>query len=93
MNTINGLPVHVLLVHAIVVLMPLSALLSGATLTKPATARRVWLAPTSTRVTRVIAALAVLVALTTLYDVYRIGDSGAKASWDGKVTSAPYLGG
>jgi hypothetical protein len=53
--------------------------------------QRTWLAPASKTVTRVIAVLAVLVAVATLYDIYRIGDSGAKASWDGKVTSAPFI--
>ena len=189
MNTLNGLPLHVLLVHAVVVLMPLSALLLllttfsasarrrfaganvllalstvvlvpvttsagewleghlartdlirrhadvggtaiylaialavlativwwreretvatsvpaavresretpvGTTLTKHAAVRRTWLAPASKAITRAIAVAAVLVAIATLYDVYKIGDSGAKASWDGKVTSAPYIRG
>ncbi|GAA0927711.1 hypothetical protein GCM10009554_08800 [Kribbella koreensis] len=190
MNTLNGLPVHVLLVHAVVVLMPLSALVlvltafwasarrrlaganallalstvvivplttgagewleqhvpnseqvrehaevggtaiffaialavmavviwwrdresdlqtrdaahaardldtrSGTVLTRLPLMQRTWLAPASKTVTRVIAVIAVLVAVATLYDIYRIGDSGAKASWDGKVTSAPYVGG
>lgn len=187
MNTLNGLPLHVLLVHAVVVLMPLSALLlvltafwaparrrlaganvvlalstvvivpfttsagewleqhvprseqvrehadvggtaiffaialavmalvvwwrdqeselqlrtaahgddterpAGSVLTRLPLTRRSWLAPASRTATRVIVVLAVLIAVATLYDIYRIGDSGAKASWDGKVTSAPYI--
>jgi len=63
------------------------------TLTKARTTLRTWLAPGSKTVTRVIAVLALLVAAASVYDIYKIGDSGAKASWDGKVTSAPYFGG
>ena len=40
MNTVNGLPAHVLLVHAIVVLLPLSALLLVLTAVWPAIRRR-----------------------------------------------------
>ena len=40
MNTVNGLPAHVLLVHAIVVLLPLSALLLVLTALSPAIRRR-----------------------------------------------------
>src|SRR3954471_2354927 len=40
MNTVNGLPAHVLLVHAIVVLLPLSALLLALTALSPALRRR-----------------------------------------------------
>ncbi|WP_166658564.1 hypothetical protein [Kribbella sp. VKM Ac-2571] len=55
MNTLNGLPMHVISV---------------------ATAAE---APSE--------------AGAAVYDMYRIGDSGAKASWDGKVSSAPYIAG
>jgi cytochrome bd-type quinol oxidase subunit 2 len=40
MKTVNGLPAHVLLVHAIVVLLPLSALLLVLTAASPAIRRR-----------------------------------------------------
>lgn len=40
MNTVNGLPAHVLLVHAVVVLLPLSALLLVLTALWPAIRRR-----------------------------------------------------
>jgi hypothetical protein len=40
MNTVNGLPAHVLLVHAIVVLLPLSALLLVLTALSPVIRRR-----------------------------------------------------
>jgi len=40
MNTVNGLPAHVLLVHAIVVLLPLCALLLVLTASSPAIRRR-----------------------------------------------------
>jgi len=166
-NTLNGLPVHVLLVHAVVVLLPLSALLliltavsptirhrlAGANAllalavvalvplttsagewlehhvastpdirrhtelgdtaiwaaipvalvalviwwrqreTRPATQRRTWLHPTSRTATRLIAVVAVVVAGIAVVDVYKIGDSGAKASWEGKVSSAPLIAG
>lgn len=160
MGTVDGLPAHILLVHAIVVLLPLAALLLVLTASWPAArrrlagpnailsavtlvlvpittdagqwlerrvtdtallrdhtelgdtalyaafavavmalviwwrhretareavdpprARRTFLAPRSTAVTRAIAVLAVLVAGAAGYDVYLIGDSGARASW------------
>ncbi|MBM2616286.1 hypothetical protein JIG36_12030 [Actinoplanes sp. LDG1-06] len=40
MFTVNGLPVHILLVHAVVVLLPLSALVLAATALWPAVRRR-----------------------------------------------------
>jgi len=156
MQTVNGLPAHVLLVHAIVVLLPLSAALLALTALWPAArrrlagpnvilsllvvvlvpittsagewlehrltpnplihhhaelgdtaiyaavsvavlavllwwrqreaagrtpARRTYLAPTSSALTTVVTVLAVLVSAAAVYDVVRIGDSGAKASW------------
>jgi hypothetical protein len=169
MTTVNGLPAHVLLVHAIVVLLPLCALLLVLTavwaparrrlagpnallalvvvalvpITTSAgewlehrvastelirahtelgdtalvvaigvavmvlvvwwrgreigqaaapsgdAGRRTFLAPASMAVTVVIAVLSIVAGGAAVYDVYRIGDSGAKASWDGKVASAP----
>ncbi|MEV6641483.1 hypothetical protein [Amycolatopsis sp. NPDC051371] len=171
MTTVNGLPAHVLLVHAIVVLLPLAALLlvlsalwpaargklagpnailsvlvvilvpittdagewlerrvastplvrthtelgdtalyvaipvavlavvvwwrrrehlktqaadTGSTAVAPR--GRTFLAPASTTVTVVIAILAVVAAGAAIYDIYRIGDSGAQASWQGAVS-------
>ncbi|MET9311821.1 DUF2231 domain-containing protein [Kribbella sp. NPDC003505] len=156
MQTVNGLPAHVLLVHAIVVLLPLSAALLALTAVWPAgrkrlagpnavlsvlvvvlvpittsagewlehrvaanplvhrhaelgdtaiyaaigvaalalvvwwrqressgrtPARRTFLAPTSNAVTVTLTVLAVAVSAAAVYDVVRIGDSGAKASW------------
>lgn len=157
MQTVNGLPAHVLLVHAIVVLLPLSAALLALTALWPAARRRlagpnlvlsllvvvmvpittsagewlehrltpnplihkhtelgdtaiyaaigvallallVWwrqredtgrslvktrnfLAPSSGALTATLTVVAVLVAGAAVYDVVRIGDSGAKASW------------
>jgi hypothetical protein len=169
LTTVNGLPAHVLLVHAIVVLLPLSAALLVLTalwaparrrlagpnaflallvvalvpittsagewlerrvastelirahtelgdtalvvaigvavmvlvvwwrgrevgyLAAPSGAadRRTFLAPASMAVTVVIAVLSIVAGGAAVYDVYRIGDSGAKASWDGKVASVP----
>jgi hypothetical protein len=157
MQTVNGLPAHVLLVHAIVVLLPLSAALLALTALWPAARRRlagpnailsllvvvlvpittsagewlehrltptplihrhtelgdtaiyaavavavlavlVWwrqresagrtpakrtfLAPASGAVTATLTVIAVLVSAAAVYDVVRIGDSGAKASWN-----------
>jgi hypothetical protein len=162
MQTVNGLPAHVLLVHAIVVLLPLSAVLLVLTALWPAARRRlagpnailavlvvvlvpittsagewlehnltpnslihrhaelgdtaiyaaiavavvalvVWwrqregdhstgtrravLAPTSSAVTTAVMVVAVVVAGATVYDVVRIGDSGAQASWSGRVAA------
>lgn len=156
MQTVNGLPAHVLLVHAIVVLLPLSAALLALTALWPAArrrlagpnavlsllvvvlvpittsagewlehrlspnplinrhaelgdtaiyaaigvaamalvlwwrqrestgrtpAKRTFLAPTSNALTTTLTVVAVLVAGVAVYDVVRIGDSGAKASW------------
>ncbi|MEV7043452.1 DUF2231 domain-containing protein [Amycolatopsis sp. NPDC051061] len=173
MTTVNGLPAHVLLVHAIVVLLPLSALLLVLSALWPAArgklagpnailsvivvilvpittdagewlerrvastplvrthtelgdtalwvaipvavlallvwwrrreslrpqaadtantaGRRTFLAPASTAVTMVLSVLAVVAAGGAVYDIYRIGDSGAQASWQGQFssTSAP----
>ena len=158
MQTVNGLPAHVLLVHAVVVLLPLSAALLALTAIWPAARRRlagpnailallvvvlvpittsageflehrlapnalihhhaelgdtaiyaaigvavlaliVWwrqregrgatpakrayLAPASSAVTAVVTVAAVVVSAAAVYDVVRIGDSGAKASWSG----------
>ncbi|MFI5934227.1 DUF2231 domain-containing protein [Actinoplanes sp. NPDC051494] len=170
-GTVNGLPAHILLVHAIVVLLPLAALLLVLTAVRPAARRRfagpnailsvfvvalvpvttsagewlehrvtdtallrqhtelgdtaiwvalpvallalvIWwrhreataspadalaaparrrarLAPLSVTVTRIIAVLAVVAAGAAVYDTFRIGESGAKASWTGTFDSAP----
>ncbi len=157
MQTVNGLPAHVLLVHAIVVLLPLSAALLALTAlwkgsrrrlagpnailsllvvvlvpittsagewlehrlspnplihrhaelgdtaiyaaigvavmavvlwwrqresTGRTPAKRTFLAPSSKALTTMLTVLAVVVAGAAVYDVVRIGDSGAKASWN-----------
>jgi predicted membrane protein DUF2231 len=170
MGTVNGLPAHILLVHAIVVLLPLAALLLVLTAVWPAMRRRlagpnvilsvivvalvpvttsagewlehriaetplvrthtelgdtaiwvalpvaalalvIWwrqrettdsagtgtaqrrtyLAPMSVTATRIVAVLAIVAGAAAVYDTYRIGDSGAKASWTGNFspTAAP----
>ena len=61
---------------------------STTTLTRSAAGRRTVLAPASAAVTAVIAVLSIVAGGIAIYDVYRIGDSGAKASWDGRVGSA-----
>jgi hypothetical protein len=55
--------------------------------TRPAGTRRTFLAPRNTTVTRAVAVLAVLVAGAAAYDVYLIGDSGARASWTGDYSA------
>lgn len=166
MGSVNGLPAHILLVHAIVVLLPLAALLLVLTAVWPALRRRlagpnailsvivvalvpvttsagewlehriaetplvrdhtelgdtaiwvalpvavlalvIWwrqreatvsadlgasaqrrtyLAPMSVIVTRIVAVLAIVAGVAAVYDTYRIGDSGAKASWTGNFS-------
>ena len=54
-----------------------------ATLTR----RRTYLAPLSTAVTGVIAVLAIAVAGAGIYGMYRIGDSGSKATWTGNFAA------
>lgn len=44
-------------------------------------------APRSTNLLRVTAALAVLAAVATGVQVYRVGDSGARAAWGSQVTA------
>ncbi|MCV7227728.1 DUF2231 domain-containing protein [Mycolicibacterium komossense] len=154
MSTINGLPAHVLLVHLIVVLAPLTAVLAIISAVWPAARRRlVWLvlalalitmvatpltteagewlvgrvgespavethadlgdtmlyfsiallaaaallaflyvresrgATTNTVVAVVIAAVVVLASVATTVQIYRIGESGARAAW-GDLVSA-----
>lgn len=158
-DLINGLPVHTLVVHAVVVLVPLAALgtiaiavqprwrrtygplvvafgVLSAILTPVATssgealeqrvgnpgehaelgdqliwfilpllvlsAALVWMDRRGTRSERaassptalkVVAALAVVAAVATSVQVYRVGDSGARAAWGEKVqASSPTSG-
>ncbi len=154
MSLINGLPAHVLLVHLIVVLAPLTAVLAILCAVWPAARRRlVWLVlalalitmittpltteagewlehkvgespaveahaelgdtmlyfaialliaaalltflhlresrgSVNTVVAVVIAAVVVLASVATTVQVYRIGDSGARASWGDLVSSS-----
>jgi hypothetical protein len=179
MGTVNGLPAHVLLVHAVVVLLPLAAVLLVVTViwprmrdrlagpnallsllvvalvpittsagewlegrvtatallhehaelgdgaivaalpvaalalvvwwrnreagvlrntddvadgTNTITRQRTYLAPASRTVTRAVAVVAVVAALYAVYDTYRIGDSGARASWTGNFSTAAQQG-
>jgi len=172
MTTVNGLPAHVLLVHAIVVLLPLSALLLVLTALWPAARaklagpnailavlvvvlvpvttdagewlerrvartplvhthtelgdtaiwvaipvavlallvwwrrretrraadggaepRRTFLGPASKAVTVVLSVLSIAAAGAAVFDIYRIGDSGAQASWQGQFGTEPASGG
>ncbi|KQU06657.1 hypothetical protein ASG56_03155 [Rhodococcus sp. Leaf7] len=158
MSTINGLPAHILLVHFIVVLAPLTALLAiAAAISRPVRNRLVWLiaalavitlilTPLTTdagewlekrvprseavhehtelgdwmlyfsialvvvaaalvavhlrerrgtavprRLSVVVVILAVVVGAATILQVYRIGESGARASWS-DVSDTPSEG-
>jgi len=156
---INGLPAHVLLVHVVVMLIPITALLLLASAVWPAARRRIgvvlpvvallslisvpvtanagqWLmrrmgggspligehasladqllpwtaglfvvslavwavhrfVPAAragngrTAATIGLAVLSLIVAVGSVYTVYRVGDTGAKAAWDGVVSAAP----
>lgn len=55
MTTIGGLPAHVLLVHAVVVLVPLTALLVLLVAWWPTARRRLWLVTTAFAVVTVVA--------------------------------------
>ena len=159
-DLINGLPIHPLVVHAVVVLVPLAALGTIAIAVRPAWRAKygvpvvvtavlgailcpvatssgealekhvgspgdhaemgdqlVWFvialalmalglvlldrrrsrtpdpnasssAPASTTALRVVATLAVVAALATSVQVYRVGDSGARAAWGDQVASS-----
>jgi predicted membrane protein DUF2231 len=156
---INGLPAHVLLVHVVVMLIPITALLLLASAVWPSARRRIgvvlpavalislvsvpltanageWLAQRlggggplvarhadladqllpwtvglflvslavwavhrfvpavrtgngRTAATVGLAVLSLVVAVGSVYTVYRVGDTGAKAAWDGVVSAAP----
>ena len=154
---INGLPAHVLLVHFVVMMIPITALLLLASAVWPAARRRIgvvlpilallslisvpitanagqWLrdrmgggspqvaqhasfadqllpwtvglflvsvavwdvhrfvpaartGTSKTALTLGLAALSLIVAVGSVFAVYRVGDSGAKAAWDGVVAA------
>lgn len=146
-DLINGLPVHPLVVHAVVVLLPLAVLGTIAIAVRPSWRERhgplvvgtalvatvllpvatssgealeehvgdpgahaalgeqliwfavpllllaaalTWLDRRENRVTvlRAVATLAVVAALATAVQVYRVGDSGARAAWGDQVGSS-----
>ena len=152
-DTFNGLPLHPLVVHGVVVLLPLAVLGTIAIAVRPRWRHRfgllvlgvaavgtlfipiatssgesfeervgdpgehaelgdqlIWFAipllvlgaavvflewrrahdrPAGTkRLRQVVAALAVVAALGAAVQVYRVGDSGARAAWDEKVSSS-----
>ena len=47
--------------------------------------RRAYLAPVSTAVTTLLIVLTIIAAGASIYGIYRIGDSGAKATWTGNI--------
>ncbi len=156
MSTFDGLPAHILLVHFIVVLAPLTAVLAiAAAVARPVRARLVWLIAALAAITVVLTPLtteagewlekrvprsdavhthtelgdsmvyfsvalavvaaalvvvhlrerrggsagralsvavvvvAIVVGVATMVQVYRIGDSGARATWGDVATSSP----
>ncbi len=60
-----------------------------ATRERTTTRHRLLLAPQSTLVGVVIAVASVVAAGAAVYDTYLIGDSGAQATWQGHINSAP----
>lgn len=147
-DLVNGLPLHPLVVHAVVVLLPLAILGTLAIVARPAWRQRygplvlgvalvatalvpvatssgealeehvgdpgphaqlgdqlIWFAlplllmvagyvwadrrrPNARNAVRVLAAGAVVAALAAGVQVYRVGDSGARAAWGDQVTSS-----
>ena len=148
-DLINGVPLHPLVVHAVVVLLPLAALGTVAIVVRPAWRHRygvlvaaaaalatvlipvatssgealehrvgspgahaemgdtlIWFAlpllvflvalvvlerrrtASSVSTMRVVSTLALVAALATTVQVVRVGDSGARAAWQDKVTSS-----
>ncbi|GCD88548.1 DUF2231 domain-containing protein [Nocardioides sp. LS1] len=152
-DLINGLPLHPLVVHAVVVLVPLAALGTIALALRPAWRHHYgWLVvgaaalgtvldpiatssgealekhvgdpgqhaalgdqliwflvpllvlalalvlldrrrPHATTALRAVAVLGVVAALATTVQVYRIGDSGARAAWGDQVSASTTSGG
>lgn len=62
---------------------------TGGSNVATATRRRTYLMPQSRTVTRIVVAVTVVIAGWAVYDIYRIGDSGSRAAWTDKVSSAP----
>ena len=152
-DLINGLPIHPLIVHAVVVLVPLAALGTIALAVRPSWRRRygvlvvaiaalgtaltpvatssgealekrvgdpgqhaalgdqlIWFMlpllvlavalvvldrrrSDATTLVRAVATLGIVAALATTVQVYRIGDSGARAAWGDQVSSTGTTGG
>src|SRR5436190_1315190 len=81
---LSGLPLHVLVVHAVVVLVPLLRQRSDAAAKHagPGSMAAPRLSPGLARVLAIVlAALTVVLAVVTAVQVVRIGDSGARAAW------------
>jgi len=91
--TINGLPMHPLLVHAAVVLVPISALMALVGAVWPAAWRffpnanhaagaKPVLGATAAKVLPIVVAVLLAVgAIGSIAAVISIGDAGAKAVW------------
>ena len=85
-DTINGIPVHPLVVHAVVVLLSLAVCVGMHRLARgsdksdgPPAAFLGRLA--GGRAGTVVAGLTLVTAVASGVQVYRVGDSGARAAW------------
>ncbi|MEO6791428.1 MAG: hypothetical protein ABI249_01795 [Ornithinibacter sp.] len=89
-DTILGIPVHALVVHAVVVMAPLTALLL---LLFGVSARfRSWsgvLTPAVATLTMALTVLCVVAAVGVSIDVALVGHSGAKAVWNDVGAATP----
>jgi len=81
MSTFHGLPIHPLIVHAVVVLLPLAALAQWLV-------RRWWGGVLGHRWLAVLlAVVSVAVAVGVTVTVTRVGEAGARAVWSGVAQS------
>lgn len=84
-ETLVWFAIALVLVSALLVLLQRRH--DKATTTTATTTATVTAATSSDRLLTGVAVLAVLVALATTYQVYRVGDSGAKTVWKDQVSS------
>jgi hypothetical protein len=75
--------------ESLVTAAPAASESSAGTTAVATRTRRTFLAPASKVVTVVLTVLSVLAAGAASYDVYRIGDSGAQATWQNQFNSTP----
>jgi len=75
-DTINGIPVHPLVVHAVVVLLPLAVFGAFAIVVGPG-----WRKQYGVLVVLTSGLATLVAAVASGVQVYRVGDSGARAAW------------